>query len=218
MFLRSMPIVFVVFLILVSPATLRGQSAAVSPNCVDGCAPATCQQGAQSAPMASWWANSYVGKFCRNVARDTKRNNCWYEPFIGADRLAVRAPFVQMVANGWQRQNTLGDHHFDAETGKLNRAGELKVRQILLEGLPQHRDLWVYRAERANETAARVTSVREFAGRTVRDGNVPQVFETDIPVEGWPAQVVDLVETKSLTKMPDPVLPPMQGSGQQGQQ
>jgi hypothetical protein len=115
-----------------------------------------------------------------------------------------------MVSNGWRRQNTLGDFFFVAETGKLNRAGELKVRYILLEGLPQHRYLYVHRAERASETAARVAAVRQYAARTVRDGTPVQVFETDIPAPGWPAQWVDLIETKAIDTMPDPRLPKAQ--------
>ncbi|HBO43343.1 MAG TPA: hypothetical protein DD670_05300, partial [Planctomycetaceae bacterium] len=105
-----------------------------------------CDDTAQQAHLATWWANSPIGNFCRSVVRDTKRNNCWPEPFVKADREAVREPFVRMVANGWQRQNTLGDHHFDPETGQLNRDGQLKVRRVLIEGLPQHRSFWVYRA------------------------------------------------------------------------
>ncbi|NLE36761.1 MAG: hypothetical protein GX621_01905 [Pirellulaceae bacterium] len=169
-----------------------------------------CDDGAQQAPVATWWANSPIGNLCRSIVRDTKRNNCWPEPFIKADREAVREPFARMVANGWQRQNTLGDHHFDPETGQLNRDGQLKIRRVLLEGLPEHRSLWVYRAERAAETTARVDAVRSYAARTSRDGSLPQVFETDLPAPGWPAHTVHAIEEKWYQTMPEPRLPKTQ--------
>jgi hypothetical protein len=177
-----------------------------------------CDGGVQPAPAATWWANSAIGNFCRSVVRDTKRNNCWPEPFPKADREAVRMPFALMVANGVRRENTLGDHHFDPETGKLNRAGELKIRSILLEGLPQNRLLSVYRAERASETAARVEVVQQYAAQTVRDGVMPQIIETDIPAPGWPAQFVERVDGKFEASMPDPRLPKLQTADQQSQQ
>ncbi len=212
MFLRSLPIVFVVFTLSASTDAPGAESMAGPRSCSRQVVGETvvCAPSARPAPMATFWANSYLGRFCYAIARDTKRNNCWPESFLKADRLAVRAPFVQMVANGWRRQNTLGDFHFVAETGKLNRAGQLKIRKILLEGLPQHRYLYVHRAERANETAARVASIRQYAAQTVRDGSVVQVFETDIPAPGWPAQWVDLIETKTIATMPDPRLPKAQ--------
>ena len=48
-----------------------------------------------------------------------------------------------MINNGWRVQNTLGDDHFDADTGLLNEAGELKVREILAASPPEHRTVFV---------------------------------------------------------------------------
>jgi hypothetical protein len=210
MSLRSLFFVPIMLAVALSAATLRGEAASESVACdsqVTGQTVVTSPPAAQPAPAATWWANSAVGKFCRSVARDTKRANCWPEPFPRADREAERTPFVIMVANGWRRQNTLGDHHFDAETGKLNRAGQLKVRAILLQGLPQHRFLSVYRAERDSETAARVASVEQYAAQTIRDGAMPQILETDTPAPGWSARWVEVVDRKYESSMPDPRLP-----------
>jgi len=193
----------------VDPSASCGQQAAGETVVVcGGCAP--------PAPMQTPPPDGPIARFCRSVVRDTLRLNCWPEPFPAADREAVRRPFVQMVANGWMRENTLGTHHFEPETGMLNRAGQLKIRAILLEGLPQHRFLCVYRAERATETAARVDAVQQYAAQVVRDGVLPQVIETDIPAPGWPAQWVDRLETKFGSSMPDPRLPKAQN--EQGMQ
>ena len=54
--------------------------------------------------------------FCdvvNSIAQDTKRRNCWPDPFVSWDRASVRAPFVVQVANGWRRQNMLGEFHFE---------------------------------------------------------------------------------------------------------
>ena len=92
------------------------------------------------APARADWIFCIVDgtkKFCHSVARDTKRRNCWPEPFTRPDRYAVRAPFALMVSNGWRRQNLLGEHHFVDQGGKLTEAGRLKIRWILTEA-PQH--------------------------------------------------------------------------------
>jgi hypothetical protein len=217
---RQLSIVLVVLMVvLLSVGSLMAQTPTTYPSTcarqeVVGqtvvCDPAVEQPNC----LATWWANSALGNFCRNVARDTKRNNCWPQPFIKADREAVRMPFVLMVANGWKRQNTLGDQHFEAETGKLTSDGKLKIRRILLQGLPQHRALWVYRSARLTETAARVNAVNAFARQTVRDGSTPRIYETDIPPAGWPAQRIYTIGEKWYASMPDPILPKEQYGGE----
>jgi hypothetical protein len=220
MSLRSPLLILTTLAVASTAAPLWGAPSSASPSCdqqVTGETVVVPQQCAQPAPVATWWANSAVGKFCSSVARDTKRNNCWPEPFPRADREAVRAPFVIMVANGWRRQNTLGDHHFTPETGELNSAGQLRVRAILLEGLPQHRFLSVYRTDRPNETAARVASVQRYAAQTVRDGVMPQIMETDLPAPGWSARWVEQVDRKYEASIPDPRLPKQQDEEQSSQ-
>lgn len=221
MSLRYVSIAFIALAWIAADAALADQSTATSDS---GCQSrqvvsrtvVVTDQEAKPAPMATWWNNSAVGKFCRSVVRDSKRLNCWPEPFPRADREAVRMPFVRMVANGWELQNTLGDHNFDPQTGKLNRSGQLKIRYILLEGLPEHRFVFIHRAEQGAATAARVESVQQYVAQTVRDGPMPPIFETDIPSPGMPAQRVDAVDRKFGESMPSPRLPAStQGGGGQ---
>ena len=161
----------------------------------------------EAAPTAGFLSDNFFTRFCHNVCRDIKRNNCWPEPFVYADREAVRAPFVRMVAKGWERQNTLGDHDFVPETGQLTLAGQSKVRSILLQGSPQHRTIYVHRSILPSETTARVDAVQQLAARTVRHGDLPEVLETDLPAPGWSANQVDAVERKYHSTMPTPRLP-----------
>ena len=66
-----------------------------------------------------------------SIVRDVKRRQCWPEPFVAPDRATVRSPFVTQVANGWRRQNMLGEFHFQPGSQDLTEAGRLKVRWIL---------------------------------------------------------------------------------------
>ena len=152
--------------------------------------------------------------FCHSIPRDIKRRQCWPKPFVCPDREAVRAPFAVMVCNGWQRQNTLGDNYFEDGTGQLTEAGQLKVRWIVTEAPSQHREIYVYRAPTAQETAARVNAVQQFAARFTAPGQVVPVLETDIAPQGWPAERVDAIGRKFQSTTPAPRLPSAnQGSG-----
>ncbi|MBN1911421.1 MAG: hypothetical protein JW818_16885 [Pirellulales bacterium] len=196
-----------------APAPLpAGQWAA--PNYEPGCGQPYVQPCDQQAMMATDWANSMVGKAVHMVIRDTKRNRCWPEPFVCPDRQAVRSPFVAMVAKGWIRQNTLGEHHFEPETGKLTYAGILRVRKILLEGPPQHRTIYVHRSLNPKETAARVDAVQQLASETVRTGELPPVLETNLPAPGWPAEQVDAVGRRYRDSIPLPRLPEASSGGE----
>jgi hypothetical protein len=145
--------------------------------------------------------------FCRSVARDTKRRNCWPEPFTRPDRYAVRSPFGVMVENGWRRQNLLGEHHFVAQGTELTEAGRMKVRWILTEAPAQHRTIYVQRAIKSDVTAARIDTVQQLAAELLPEGALPLVLETSIPVRGWPASRADMIGRKFDASTPDPRLP-----------
>jgi hypothetical protein len=146
--------------------------------------------------------------FSRSVVRDFKRNNCWPDPFQATDRVAVRAPFNVMVHNGWQRQNMIGDLHFD-ETGKqLSKAGETKVRWILTETPPHHRTIYVHRGESTEDTDTRIAAVHNFAESILPEGQTSVVHQTDIDREGLSAERVSTIIRKFHETTPPPVIPP----------
>ena len=128
--------------------------------------------------------------FCRSVVRDFKRNNCWPEPFLAADRVAVRAPFNVMVRNGWQRQNMIGDYHFDKSGQQLNTAGELKINWILTETPRHQRTIYVHRAKSKEETDIRIAAVRIYAESILPEGKLLAIEETSIAMGGWSAERV----------------------------
>ena len=142
-----------------------------------------------------------------SIALDTRRNNCWPNPFVCPDRQAVRTPIALMVAKGWERQNMLGDHHFEPSGGQLTEAGRLKVRWIVEEVPRHHRAVFVRRAETPEETAARIDVVQEESIRLARGGDLPPVLETTLGPGGWPASRVDAIGRKFESSTPDPRLP-----------
>jgi hypothetical protein len=147
-----------------------------------------------------------------SMARDFKRRNCWPKPFVYPDRQAVREPLAIMVANGWQRQNLVGDYHFDAGTGQLTEAGRMKVLWVLSEAPEQHRSIYVHRAATPEETAARMTAVQELVAQNSAGQPPPPVLETNKSIDPWPADLVDAINKKFQTAIPDPKLPAPQST------
>jgi hypothetical protein len=171
--------------------------------------------GATSSAQADWtesW-NSFWGR----CELDYLRNTHWPQPFIYPDRDAVRAPFAAMVVKGWQRQNTLGDYHFDTNTHQLNRAGELRLRAIATIADPERRTVFVYRGATQDITATRIDSVQRYASYVVVQGEMPVVVDTGIPPVERPGDVIDQIQTRAISNMPNPVLPPYEAAGAQGQ-
>jgi hypothetical protein len=125
---------------------------------------------------AGWLVDFFAGIGC-----DIKERQEWPNQYIYQDRQAVQAPFDIMIANGWQRQNTLGDFHFDSATGQLNEAGRLKVQWILTQAPVQHRAVFVHKPLKAEELEARMKSVQDLAGQIVPPNSNPLIVATDAP-------------------------------------
>ena len=112
------------------------------------------------------------------------------------------------MADGWRRQNKLIEHHFDPDTGKLNGAGETKIRWILSEPPQSRRTIFVHVGENAEVTAARVVQVQQLAMQLVPQGPLPPVMVTNIPPNlGQPASDVDIIMRNYQDSIPDPRVP-----------
>jgi hypothetical protein len=143
----------------------------------------------------------------RYIRRGYHRNVDWPWPYFCPDRAAVRQPFGMMIENGWRRQNLLGPHHFNAQANGLSPAGELKVHWIMTQAPAAHRSIFVERAIDPAITAGRLAVAREYASQVAIDGQVPEVFETNIVSEGRPASIVDAINVRFEESAPPPVLP-----------
>jgi len=162
-----------------------------------------------AAPAEAQWFTT----FWQKVKIDYKRNKYWPEPFIWADRKATIAPFSQMVANGWRRQNLMSDYHFNDTDTQLNVAGEAKIRYILTQMPPSRRTIFVQRGLTPEETASRINLVHHTALSILPIGAMPNIAESNLPNDGWPADDIDAVARKFNATRPDPRLKSMQSSG-----
>ena len=145
--------------------------------------------------------------FWHNVGVSAKRMNHYPEPFIYSDRQATREPFRIMVQNGWQLQNTVGDAYFHPESQELTRAGELKVRNIVLQSPEPYRTVHVLRGNNADVTAIRLDSVQQVVASAIPSGAMPPVVETGTQLRGTPGEYVDHTIRGAATSRPAPVLP-----------
>jgi len=142
--------------------------------------------------VASTAAAAMAEGICGCLANEVRQRQCWPEPYLSADRAVATAPFAIQVANGWRKQNMLGEYHFQQGTGQLTEAGRLKVRWILQTGPKQHRLLYVHSAGTPEETDARIAAVEQLASR-LAPGDVPPILSTTIADDGWPADQVDAI-------------------------
>lgn len=143
----------------------------------------------------------------RTWSSHTAQNIRWPEQYLPADRIATRAPFAAMIANGWRAQNTISTYHFNEETGELNDTGRLKVRSVLFETPAEWRTLYVLRADRAELTSARLKSVQDYAAKLAQDEPVPPVLMTTVEPRGMRGDVADRVGRQFIENAPAPVLP-----------
>ncbi|MGD0896999.1 MAG: hypothetical protein ABR915_04125 [Thermoguttaceae bacterium] len=152
-----------------------------------------------------------IGEFWSGICRDFKRRNCWPQPFVYSDRQAVREPLAVMIGNGWQRQNLVGDVHFEGGGTALNEAGRRRVLDILNEAPEQHRIVFVFRGATTQETTVRIATVQQFVAQSAYGGQVAPVVESNRPDDGWPADRIDAVNRKFQAAIPDPKLPASSG-------
>lgn len=162
-----------------------------------------------AAPAMAQGFHNFWDRYCIEY----KRNQYWPEPFIWADRKAAIAPFGQMVANGWRRQNLISDYHFNDTDTQLNVAGESKVRYILTQMMPSRRTIFVQRGLTPEQTANRIRLVYNTAMNMMPPGSMPDVQESDLPNDGWPADDVDAVARRFNATRPNPRLQNVQSGG-----
>lgn len=148
-----------------------------------------------------------VRRMARNFRLDYRENRIWPQQYVEADRQAVRTPMEMIITNGWQRQNTLNDHHFEEGSTELTEAGRLKVKWILSNVPPQYRSIFVERGIDSEATASRIASVQQVAADQLVDGEMPVIMQTRHGAEGWPAVDIDMMRRKYLESAPEPRLP-----------
>jgi uncharacterized membrane protein YgcG len=117
-----------------------------------------------------------------------------------------------MTDNGWKLQNTIGTFLFDAETQRVNQAGEILVKWIVTQAPANRRAVFVMKGDSAEATSARVESVQQVVAKYA-SGCVYPVLLTDTEPAGWSAAYIDTITQQFNATIPAPRLPPRQGSG-----
>lgn len=153
-------------------------------------------------PFARAWHS-----FCH----DYRMNRDWPYQYVEADRAAAKAPFAQLMANGWRKQHTLGDQYFFEDTNELTEAGRLKVHFILTVAPIHRRTIYVFDNRSGDEVlTGRLQAVHTYAAQILPPGHAADVETTVIPDFGSPAEYIDSVGRKYRDTTPDPRLPEAQ--------
>jgi hypothetical protein len=130
------------------------------------------------------------------------RNNEWPEPFSTADKQAAVSPFCVMIANGWQRQNLIGENYFDDGSKNLNIAGIERVRFILRQAPVEHRVFYVERDLNDDVTTMRVDAVQQAVAALQPRGPMPEVIVSNMVPEGRSAEMVAAEIKSYVTSAP----------------
>jgi len=146
--------------------------------------------------------------FWDSVKVDFHRNNEWPHPFVEADMAATNAPFAIMIANGWQRENLLGEEYFDSDTKRLTAAGRNRIRTILTISPPEHRIVFVQRDLSDDVTARRLDEVQQTVAALLPQGSLPDVLVSNMTPASRSAEIVN-AELKSYNSS----VPPARLSG-----
>ncbi len=129
--------------------------------------------------------------FWTSVDVDWHRNNAWPHPFVDADRAATMAPFAIMIANGWQRENLLGQEYFEDDSKHLTLAGRNRIRSILMDSPPEHRVIFVQRDLSDEVTAKRLDVVQQTLAAILPRGSLPDVLVSNMSPPSRPADLVN---------------------------
>ncbi len=156
-----------------------------------------------------------LGEFLSSVARDTKRRNCWPEPFIYTDRQLTRQALAIQVSAGWERQNLLSEFHFTPDGQQLTEAGRMRAQWIMNEASEPHRLIYVRRANSPQETTMRMQTVQRFVAQSPYGAGVP-VLESTRTDDGWPADRINALAVRAAGAAMPPTLLGGGGSGGAG--
>lgn len=168
-------------------------------SCGDGCSQGAC---AQPRPVKGAAHDLY-----NHLENGRAANAMWPYPYVCPDRVWAHGPFDIMVVNGWRRQNLLGAHHFDHETGKLTKAGKLKIEWILTQSPPSRRQVFVERSMSDDITQDRIAKATEFANGLQLEEGEAIVQDTFVRSPRRAASMVDGERNSYIENRKPAVLP-----------
>ena len=130
----------------------------------------------------------------------------WPHPYTCWDRGYARQVMGTQVANGWAQATTLYGYHFDAETGRLNDAGQYQLRWILQQAPAQQRVVYVQPLDDRTSSEDRLASVVDQVRQMTGDDSVPVALRGGMS-HSRPAAEVDAIRRAESLAIPQPRLP-----------
>ncbi len=127
----------------------------------------------------------------------------WPQPYQCDDRAAVRGVWQTQIDNGWQTASTFYDYHFNADTQRLNSAGEQHLQWLLQTAPAEQRQLFVQSVNNPGVNQSRVASVQQAATNLTGVDSVAPVALRVTHSAGRPAEEVEwIMEQQQTLRVP----------------
>ena len=141
----------------------------------------------------------------------------WPYPYACYDRAIVKKLSELQTHNGWVKQTTLYDYHFDSDKQELNRAGRERLRWILINAPRKHRNVFVQAAYSEAESIRRMRSVRSESIDIVGRDSVPSIMARNTQPLGRPAAELKVIRQAELdSQLPPRISSPLGQSAEPG--
>ncbi|MCH8829973.1 MAG: hypothetical protein IID45_10395 [Planctomycetes bacterium] len=127
----------------------------------------------------------------------------WPHPYNCWDREHLRQISDIQTANGWTRETTLYDYHFD-DKNTLNHSGLLHLKWILQTIPKNRRFVWVQTADDREISKTRLQDVKATATAMIGEKNLPPILLRISQPLGRPTREVDLIFTLEMKSFPSP--------------
>ena len=137
----------------------------------------------------------------------------WPYPYNCQDLAYIHALSDAQVGNGWMKETTLYEHHFDPETNTLNHAGRLHLKWILQTIPEQRRYVWVQANDDKAISEARMASVQQTAAELAVDGKLPPIALRITERDGRPTDEINRIRQQETDSIPVPRIPYNSSSG-----
>ena len=102
------------------------------------------------------------------------------------------------------RETTLYDYHFETDSHRLTKAGEMHLRWILLQVPQQHRVAYIQSTFSPEVNEQRAGHVRQMAAALVGERRIPEIAMRAAVPYGRPAQETQMIRQAELQSQPQP--------------
>lgn len=134
-------------------------------------------------------------------------NHYWPLPYVCYDRDYVYTALSTQTTNGWVRETTLYDYHFDPTTQRLTQAGELHLEWILNHTPARRRMAFVQSTINADLNQQRLQNVRNTALAMTAEQDLPPIMLRTTQTLSRPAAEIVTIRRAEFLSQPVPRVP-----------